>query len=219
MATVRHPARDTSQERLEASTWRAGSAALASSLIAIPLLAIPADFIADHRLAVVTAHLTIVVLAASWLAFRLVPLLRHPWFAAHRHGLLLSAVSLIALVTGYAALVTLATSAALRYDPSLQFLQLLSALDVAWSATAVGIGVILYTGSKRAGVIAALVLDAICVWSIWNYLRVVGFDVDGGWLVSRSDLLTLVIPFDVAAAGVAITALFAGSRRHERNDG
>jgi hypothetical protein len=133
---------------------------------------------------------------------------RRPWLA--------SAVSVVALVTGYAALVALASSAALRYDPSLQFLQLLSALDVAWSAAAIGIGVRVLAGSKRAGTLASIGLDVVCVFSIWNYLRVVGFDESGGWLVDRTELLTLVIPFDVVAAVMAIAALVAADRRSAR---
>ena len=51
----------------------------------------------------------------------------------HRWGSILIAVPVaIVIVTGVTALVTLATTAALRFEPSLQFLQLLSALDIAW---------------------------------------------------------------------------------------
>ena len=91
--------------------------------------------------------------------------------------------------------------------------QLLSALDVAWSAMALGLGVRVLARSNRAGLAAAIGLDVICVFSIWNYLRVVGFDPDGGWVVDRSQLLTLVIPFDAAAAIMAIGALLLAQRR------
>lgn len=187
--------------------------ALVGASLAVPLLAVPADVLTRNRLTIVTTHLTLLVLSAALLAAKLAPLLHTPWFTERRLDLLWSAVSLVALVTGYIALVTLATSSGLRYEPSLQFLQLLSALDVAWTASALGFGVVLLSGFRRSGLAAALVLDVICVLSIWNYLRVVGFDDGGGWLVSRRDLLTLVIPFDVAAAAVAVGALVAGLRR------
>ncbi len=76
-----------------------------------------------------------------------------------------------------------------------------------------GIGVRVITRSDRVGRLAAIALDVVCVVSIWNYLRVVGFDAQGGWVVDRSELLTLVIPFDVAAAVMAIGALLAADRR------
>ena len=177
------------------------------------LLAVPASFTSDNRLLVLTVHLSFIVGSATALTRRLAALLDEEFFVGLRRSWFASAASIVALVTGHAALVTLASSAALRYDPSLQFLQLLSALDVAWSAAALGLGVRGLTSSDRLGTIAAVILDAICVLSIWNYLRVVGFDVDGGWLVDRSELLTLVIPFDVAAAVMAIGALLMVERR------
>ena len=203
-------------KRVEAHPLETGLAvatkwALVGSSFAVPLLAVPADFVSRNQLIVVTAQLALLVISAGWLALKLEPLLGVPWFGDHQQAVLFSAATLVVLVTGYVALVTLATSAGIRYDPSLQFLQLLSALDVAWTASAFGFGVALLSGSRRAGVIA-LVLDVVCVLSIWNYLRVVGFDASGGWLVSGRDLLTLVIPFDVVAAVVAVGALVSGSR-------
>lgn len=61
-------------------------------------------------------------------------------------------------------------------------------------------------------------LDVICVWSIWNYLRTVGFTSDGGWIVDRSSLLTLVIPYDIAAAVMAIGALTLAQRSADAHD-
>ena len=186
---------------------------LIGAAASVVLLAVPSDFTADHRLLMVTVHLSAVVGSATVLAWRLTGLVDEGFFAEARRPWLASAVSIVALVVGYAALVTLASSAALRYDPSLQFLQLLSALDVAWSAAALGLGVRVITESDGIGRVAALVLDVICVFSIWNYLRVVGFDAEGGWIVDGSELMILVIPFDVAAAVMAIGALLAADRR------
>lgn len=185
---------------------------LVGATSSVILLAVPESFITGNRLSVVTVHLSVLVLAATVLSWRLTDLVDAAFFRGVRRPWLASAVSLVALVVGFAALVTLASSAALRYDPSLQFLQLLSALDVAWSAAALGLGVGVLARSDRVGRLAALALDAVCVFSIWNYLRVIGFDSGGGWLVDRAGLLTLVIPFDVAAAVMAVGALLAADR-------
>jgi hypothetical protein len=123
-------------------------------------------------------------------------------------------VSLVVVVTGVVGLVTLASSAALRYQPSLQFLQLLSALDIAWVVAAVIIGIRL--GWGRAGLVAGGVVGAFCVWSIWNYLRVVGLAPDGGWELRGDELMRLVLPFDMAAAVVAIGLVGEGLRRAQR---
>ena len=186
---------------------------LIGAATSVVFLTVPASFVADHRLLIAITHLSIVVVSATALGWRLHAAVDEGFFPALRRPWLASAAAIVALVTGYAALVTLASSAALRYDPSLQFLQLLSALDVAWSAAALGLGVRVLARSNRVGLAAAIGLDVICVFSIWNYLRVVGFDADGGWVVDRSQLLTLVIPFDVAAAIMAIGALLLAQRR------
>ncbi len=117
----------------------------------------------------------------------------------------------MALTTGVVALVTLASSAALGYDPSLQFLQLLSALDIAWAVAALVLGARLLAGERWAS-LAGLVLSGVCVWSIWRYLEVVGFSAEGGWIVSGPDLWRYVLPFDIAAAILAAGALIAGLR-------
>lgn len=207
----RHDARpEHPLERALALTTRRTLIVAAAS---VGLLAVPESFTSDHRLVIVIVHLSVTVGSATVLTWRLIDMLDQGFFSTVRRPWLASAVSIVALVVGYAALVTLASSAALRYDPSLQFLQLLSALDVAWSAAAFGVGVRVIAKSDGAGRAAAIALDVICVFSIWNYLRVVGFDAQGGWVVDRSELLTLVIPFDVAAAVMAIGALLAADRR------
>ena len=135
---------------------------------------------------------------------------------SRRREALSGAVVLVVLVTGVVALVTLASSAALRLTPSLQFLQLLSALDIAWVVAAISIGARQRWGG-RAAVVSGTVIGVACVVSIWNYLRVVGFSSDGGWLVDGAQLMKLVIPFDMAAAVVAVTVLFLGIR-HSADD-
>jgi len=124
---------------------------------------------------------------------------------------LAAASTLVALTTGAVALLTLASSAALRLEPSLQFLQLLSALDIAWVGAAIALGSFLRWGTRAAAWISAMMLGVFCVFSIWRYLDIVGFTSAGGWKVSGSDLMRHVIPFDVVAATVAITILWMGA--------
>ncbi|NIR60829.1 MAG: hypothetical protein GWO02_15625 [Gammaproteobacteria bacterium] len=119
---------------------------------------------------------------------------------------------LVVLPTGVVALVTLASSAALRFDPSLQFLQLLSALDIAWAGAALMIGTRWLWG-RIAAFFAGGMLGILCVLSVWNYLRVVGFGPDGAWAVRAGEMMTLILPFDTAAAVMAIASLGAGIRR------
>jgi len=147
------------------------------------------------------------------LTIRLMPLADEHWFEAAgwstRVRLVASGVSIVVLATGTVGLVTLATSAALRYDPSIQFLQLLSALDIAWAGAALVIGANRAWG-RTAAIASGGVLGVFCVWSIWNYLNTVGFGPDGSWIVSGSDMMRLVIPFDMAAAVVAVSVFAYG---------
>jgi len=62
---------------------------------------------------------------------------------------------------------SLATSAALRYDPSLQFLQLLSSLDIAWAATALALGARRRFGPRVAAG-AELKLDLAFAYWRWG---------------------------------------------------
>ena len=118
--------------------------------------------------------------------------------------------TLVALDTGAVALLALASSAALGFDPSLQFLQLLSALDIAWAGAAIVLGAYLKWKTRAAAWIGGAVLGILCLFSIWRYLDAVGFAADGGWKVSGSDLVTYVIPFDMAAAAVAVAMVRMG---------
>lgn len=181
--------------------------------LSLILFILPRGLTADHPLLVSTIHLSVLVLAATVLGHRLADHLERPFFETTRRPWLASAASIVALATGFAALVTLPSSAVLGYPPSLQFLQLLSSLDVAWSAVGLGVGIRFLTGSRSLGITTSLMLDAICVFSIWNYLRVVGFGPSGEWIVDGARLATLVIPFDVAAALMAVGSLLFASRR------
>ena len=159
-------------------------------------------------------HLTIVQVASLLFTVEMKGLTDHPWFTHARRPWLASVASLVAAVVGFAALLTLATSAAARYDVSLQFLQLLSSLDIAWVVAA------LYVGSRRlwnrrVAVIAGSALLVACVASIAIYLSVVGFTPSGGWLVDGGELMRIVLPSDTFAAVLSLTVLLMASRRDQ----
>lgn len=161
-------------------------------------------------------HLAILVVFGLLIADRLIALLSGPWFAGTewsettRH--LAGAIVLVIIPTGIVGLVTLASAAALRFDPSLQFLQLLSALDIVWGAVAVLYGMYLVEDRSMAHGSALIFLGA-CVGSLWLYLSVVGFTPAGGWVVDARELIRYVLPADAAAAVVAVTFLVVGVRR------
>ena len=187
------------------------AAGLLSSLL---LIALP-DPDLDRLLIVVTFHLGAVVAFGLGIGLDLARYSDTNWFtettARHSWRRFGAMASIVALTTGVVALVTLASSAALGYQPSLQFLQLLSALDIAWATAGLMLGVRSMAGDRWA-LVAGLMLAIVCIWSIWRYLDVVGFAADGGWLVSSPDLWRYVLPFDIAAAVMAIGALVLGIR-------
>ena len=63
-----------------------------------------------------------------------------------------------------------------------------------------------------------MALGVFCVFSIWRYLDIVGFTESGGWKVSGPDLMQYVIPFDMAAAVVAVVLLWRGSQAGLRTE-
>lgn len=190
-------------------TWLSAGLAVSLLLVALP------DADADRLLLVVTVHLAAIVTFGLGVGLDLARFSDGPWFVGMGRSVFLrrfgALASIIALTTGVVALVTLASSAALGYQPSLQFLQLLSALDIAWATAGLMFGVRLMAGDRWA-LLAGLILAVICIWSIWRYLDVVGFAADSGWLVSSPDLWKYVLPFDMAAAVMAIGAVLLGLR-------
>ncbi|MEA3510797.1 MAG: hypothetical protein U9R51_05110 [Actinomycetota bacterium] len=187
--------------------------------LAIGLIAsVPLLFVrwSSPPLTIVIVHLAALVLLGLVAVIRLAPMAGNDWFNGQSWPpfwrLTASGISAVFLATGMVGLVTLASSAALRYPPSLQFLQLLSALDIAWAGAALVIGV--YRAWRLpAAVTAGIVLAIICVWSIWRYLDVVGFGPAGEWMVDSAALAKYVLPFDVAAAVMAIVAFVFGTHR------
>jgi hypothetical protein len=165
---------------------------------------------------IVVVHLAALVVLGLVAAIRLAPLAGTDWFKGRPWSPFwrsaASGVSVVFLVTGMVGLVTLASSAALRYPPSMQFLQLLSALDIAWAGAALVIGVYRVWRLPAAATVGTM-LGIICVWSIWRYLDVVGFGPGGEWIVDSAALARYVLPFDVAAAAMAVGAFVFGTRR------
>lgn len=185
---------------------------LAGLVLSLPLLLIHSA----TTITMIVVHLIGLVALGLLAALRLTPLAGADWFLDRNWStmwrLVASGVSIVFLVTGVVGLVTLASSAALGYPPSMQFLQLLSALDIAWAATALVVG--LWRGWGRGLAIGGgLILAVVCVWAIWRYLVAVGLGPTGQWLVDSDALLRHVLPYDMLAAIAAVAAFLLGTRR------
>lgn len=185
---------------------------LAGLLAALAMLLVPGSV---ERTPLFLLHLGALVLLGLLVALRLGPLVHADWYPNQPWGpasrRLAGGITLVVIVTGVIGLVTLATSAALRFQPSLQFLQLLSALDIAWAGAAIVVGVWRRWG-RTAALVGGALLGIACVASIWNYLRVVGLGPDDGWALDGGELMRLVLPADMMAATVAIVLLWIGMR-------
>lgn len=215
MRDAQEPGQSTSEnvpiERalLVTARWLAGALAASALLLVVDVSGDP--------LPIFIAQLTGLVVFALILSYVLVPLGTSDWFAGSSWSPLTvywaSGVGLVVLVTGTVGLVTLASSAALRFDPSTQFLQLLSALDIAWVVAALAVGVFRWSDRLDVAVASSAIIGVICVWAIWNYLVTVGFGPNGEWIVSSADLARLVLPFDVASAFIAVAFFAVGSRK------
>ena len=151
-------------------------------------------------------------MATFFLVIELASLTDDPWFENVKRSWLASSASLIAGAVGFSALLTLGTSAAARYDVSLQFLQLLSSLDIAWVVAALYLGT-RALANRRLAIPAGSALLIACVASIAIYLSVVGFSADGGWLVDGAELMRIVLPSDLMAAIISLTVLLIASSR------
>jgi hypothetical protein len=190
---------------------------LAAGLVVSGLSALLRGPIADHVTSAFLIHLGALTAMSVVMAAHLGPHADRTWFSritSPSISSFSSAAAVTIAVTGVTGLVTLASSAALAYAPSGQFLQLLSALDIAWVVAAFSIGMRWLFG-PRLGIGAGLMMGVVCVWSIWRYIDRVGLGDDGGWIVSGDALLRYVIPFDVMAAVLAVGAVALGSRRRQ----
>lgn len=204
---------------LEAALIRTVRWLIPALLLSPLLLAVPEP---DDPFVLFILHLSAIVSFGIALAVTLAPLAGEGCFTTTRWSpakrRLAGAAALVALDTGAVALVTLASSAALRFDASLQFLQLLSSLDIAWAGAAIAIGAYLMRGTRQAAWTGGVLLGIFCVFSIWRYLDIVGFAPNGGWKVSGADLMRYVIPFDMAAAVVAVLVLWRGAHAGLRTE-
>jgi hypothetical protein len=171
--------------------------------LSLPLLLMPGPV----TITMVIVHLAGLVVLGLVAAWRLAPLAGGDWFLGSGWSsfwrLAASGVAVVFLVTGMVGLVTLASSAALRFPPSMQFLQLLSALDIAWAGTALIVGTWRLWGG-RAAIVAAVVL---------GFLDAVGIGPSGEWIVDAAALNRHVLPFDVIAAVAAVVMFVLGTRR------
>jgi hypothetical protein len=181
-------------------------------ILSLPLLIVN---VGGDPLIAFTVQLTVLVGFGLVLANVVAHLGTADWFrgASWSIGvrLITGGIGLVVLVTGTVGLVALASSAALRYDPSTQFLQLISALDIAWVGTAITIGAYRAWG-RRWAVVGGAAIGVVCVWSIWNYLGHVGFGPGGEWIVSAPDLMRFVLPYDMIAAIVSVSIFIVGAR-------
>jgi hypothetical protein len=198
---------------LEGAVLRAVRPLVFGLLASLPLLVMPRQ---DDRIFELVVHLVGLVAFSYVLTWWLAPLADRSWFS-DRHWLppysqLVTSAAFIVLVTGATALVTLASSAAMQYEPSLQFLQLLSALDIAWVVSGTMLAARMLWG-RAASLAAGWMMSVVCVLSIVAYLDKVGLDESGGWLVDGEQMLRLVIPFDVVAAVITIGLTLMAVRR------
>lgn len=166
----------------------------------------------DGLFSYVLIHLTVLQIATFVFAVEMAPLTDDPWFRQFKRAWLASSASLVAAAVGFSALLTLATSAAARYDVSLQFLQLLSSLDIAWVVATLFLGSRKLWGQPVALVLASILIGA-CVLSIAIYLDTVGFTSDGGWLIDGTQMMRIVIPSDTVAAIVSLSVVLVASQR------
>ncbi len=176
-------------------------------------LLVPASLRIGYRFG---GHLVLLVLFGLILTARLLPLTDTLWFAdmglSPLRRVMATGLGAIIIVTGVVGLVTLASAAALRFQPSAQFLQLLSALDIAWAVATVMVAVYWLRG-RRAALVAGATVGVICVASIARYLDAVGFSPQGRWRLDGGALWTYVLPYDMAVAIIAIGAFVFAARR------
>jgi hypothetical protein len=203
---------DPNGPSLERATLAAFPWLVGGLIASVPLLLIPAS--SDRRWDMII-HLGALVAFGLALVVRLAPLSDERWFDSREWSptrrRFITAASLIVIVTGVTALVTLASSAAMHYEPSLQFLQLLSALDIAWVVAGTFLAARWLWG-RAIALVAGVMMSIVCIASIAAYLAEVGLDASGGWLVDSERMLQLVIPFDIAAALITITLTLIAAR-------
>jgi hypothetical protein len=166
------------------------------------------------RITIFTVHLSAMLALVLTAALVLVPLTSSEWFQnsglSEVGRLMASGAFLTLLLTAGIAAVSIASSAALAYRPSLSYLQLLAAADAGMATAGTTVGMAWAFGPAVAALGGASVA-AVCVWSIWRYLDVVGFEANGGWKVDKPALWRYVYPYDIAALIVVVAAIAYGA--------
>jgi hypothetical protein len=161
-------------------------------------------------------QLILLVIFGLFLADRVLPMTDMPWFTnrglSPLRQIMATGLGVIIIVTGIVGLVTLASSAALRFQPSTQFLQLLSALDIAWAASTVMVALYWLRG-RWAALVGGTVVGVLCIATIFRYLDAVRFTTPGRWRLDGGELWTYVIPYDLAVALIAIGLFVYAARR------
>lgn len=166
------------------------------------------------RVKLFIVHLSAMTLLGLIVTLQLLPLTSPNWFQGFglppTLRLIASGLSVAMLLTAGTGVVAIASSGAVGYRPSLSYLQLLSAVDAVFATSGLTIGVTWLAG-PLAGVLAGLGIGAVCVWSIWYYLRQVGLDERGGWKVDKRALWRYVYPYDLAALVLVLASMTAGA--------
>jgi hypothetical protein len=166
------------------------------------------------RITIFTVHLSAMLALVLTAALALVPLTSSKWFQnsglPEVGRLMASGASLTILLAAGIAAVSIASSAALGYRPSLSYLQLLASADAGMATAGTSVGLAWAFGPAVATLGGASVA-AVCVWSIWRYLDVVGFEANGGWKVDKQALWRYVYPYDVAALMLVASAIVIGA--------
>jgi len=162
------------------------------------------------------AQLVLLVLLGYLLAFKMLPFTDTIWFRGTRlkatQRVFGTGLAAIVAVTGVVGLVTLASSAALRLQPSTQFLQLLSALDIAWAVATVMVGLYWLRG-RTAALVGGAIVGIACIATIARYLDSVGFTSKGRWRLDAAALWKYVLAYDIAVAVIAIAIFVFATRR------
>ncbi len=164
-----------------------------------------------------TIQLGLLSALALFLAYRLLAHVSSLWFAGA--GLrapwqaLGTALGYVVLVTGSVGLVCLASSAALRYQPTTQFLQLLSSLDIAWATSTVMVAVHWLWKRRILTLLAGAGVVVVCVWVIVRYIDKGAFGPRGAWRLRAGELWEYVLVYDVVVAALAIGLLVVAVRR------
>jgi hypothetical protein len=184
---------------------------------ALPLLVVPEPGDPTTTLMI---HLAALSGFGVALAFHLAPLADGEWFVGTGSGPIVrrgaAAGLLVAAAVVSTGVVAVATAAALRFDASVQFLQMLAAVGITAVAGSAGLGVRRLAGRGAAATVA-MGTAALCIWSLWRYLDLVGFGADGGWVVDGAQIRRTMLPVFLGSGfGALVVFVVAVGRTRRR---